>query len=250
MGTNNIKYCIVAKINDILWYCIGIVLVIASGISPTLDLIRIFVGCILFADDLALIAPTRNALQRMIDLCHEYCSKFCLDFNSKKSKIMIFGKSYNENIVPLRLSGEPVEFVSEWKYLGTTLVTGKRLFFSARPDLTSFFRATNAIINVLVGAHEHTLLALLHSNCVPILTYACAVKHYSSSDMSDCNLAMNNAFRKIFGFTEWQSIRTLREEFGFKSLYVTFKTAKDRFRDSCLTHQNPVISYIASLNCN
>ena len=38
MGTNNIKYCIVAKMNDILWYCIGIVLVIASGISPTLAL--------------------------------------------------------------------------------------------------------------------------------------------------------------------------------------------------------------------
>ena len=36
MGTNDIKYCIVAKINNILWYCIGIVLVIASGISPTL----------------------------------------------------------------------------------------------------------------------------------------------------------------------------------------------------------------------
>ena len=30
------RYCIVAKINNILWYCIGIVLVLALGISPTL----------------------------------------------------------------------------------------------------------------------------------------------------------------------------------------------------------------------
>ena len=213
-------------------------------------LIRLFIGCILFADDLALIAPTRNALQKMIDLCHEYCKKYCLDFDSKKSKIMIFGKSYNETIVPLRLSDEPIEFVSEWKYLGTTLVSGKRFSFSARPDISSFFRATNAVINVLKGAHEHTLLTLLHSNCVPILTYACAVKHYSSSDMSDCNVAMNNAFRKIFGFTDWRSIRTLRAIFGFKSLDDTFKVAQDRFLASCRSHQNPIVSFIASYNLN
>ena len=98
----------------------------------------------------------------MIDLCHEYCSKFCLDFNSKKSKIMIFGRSYNKNIVPLQLSGEPIEFVTEWKYLGITLVTGKHLSYSAGSDLTSFFRATNAVINVLV------LMSILYLHfCTP-----------------------------------------------------------------------------------
>ena len=130
------------------------------------------------------------------------------------------------------------------------LVSGKRFSFSARPDISSFFRATNAVINVLKGAHEHTLLTLLHSNCVPILTYACAVKHYSSSDMSDCNVAMNNAFRTIFGLTDWRSIRTLRAMFGFKSLDDTFKVAQDRFLASCRSHTNPIVSCIASYNLN
>ena len=213
-------------------------------------LIRLFIGCILFADDLALIAPTRKALQKMIALCQEYCDRYCLDFNTKKSKIMIFGKSYNENIAPLRLSNEPIEIVSEWKYLGTTLVSGKRLSFSARPDLSSFFRATNAVINVLKGAHEHTLMMLLHSNCVPILTYACAVKQYSSSDMSDCDVAMNSAFRKSFGLTDYLSIRPLRASFGFTSLDDTFKDARDRFLISCLSHPNPIVSRIALYNLN
>ena len=213
-------------------------------------LIQLFIGCILFADDLALIAPTRKALQKMIALCQEYCDRYCLDFNTKKSKIMIFGKSYNENIAPLRLSNEPIEIVSEWKYLGTTLVSGKRLSFSARPDLSSFFRATNAVINVLKGAHEHTLMMLLHSNCVPILTYACAVKQYSSSDMDDCDVAMNGAFRKIFGLTDYLSIRPLRASFGFTSLDDTFKVARDRFLISCHSHPNPIVSRIALYNLN
>ena len=108
--------------------------------------------------------------------------------------------------------------MDEFKYLGATIVRGKQFAFTARPDLSSFFRATNAVLNVLRGAHEHTLIKLRYSNCVPILTYACAVKEYSATDMSDCNTAMNNVFRKIFGFSDWRSIRILRGIFGVKSL--------------------------------
>ena len=108
---------------------------------------------------------------------------------------------------------------------GTILVSGMSLSFTDRPDWSSFFRASNAIINVLTNAHEYTLLTLLYSNCVPILTYACSVKQYSASDMSDCKTAIDNGLRKIFGFKEWQSIRTMREIFRFESLYVILKTA-------------------------
>ena len=54
--------------------------------------LEMFVACILFADDMALMAPSRSALQKMINICTEFCDKFCLDFNAKKSKVMTFGK--------------------------------------------------------------------------------------------------------------------------------------------------------------
>ena len=57
-------------------------------------LIQLFIGCILFADDLALLAPSRSALQSMINIVAAYCKKHCLDFNVKKSKVMVFGKSF------------------------------------------------------------------------------------------------------------------------------------------------------------
>ena len=112
----------------------------------------------------------------------------------------------------------------------------------------SFFRATNAVLNVLKGAKEHVLLSLLYTNCVPILTYAASVKEYLASKMSDCNVAVNNAFRKIFGFKEWRSIRILREIFNFESFYVLFKTAREKFLASCACHPNPVIKFIHNLD--
>ena len=167
----------------------------------------IFLGCILFADDLALVAPSKAALQKMIDLCSKYCHEYCLQFNSLKSKVMVFGKNLLCHGPELSINGACIDFVTEWKYLGTTLTARKCLGFSARNDLSSFFRAANSVINVLRDAHEHILLTLLYTNCVPILSYASSIKQYSATEMSNCNVAINNVLRKIFGFTQWQSIR-------------------------------------------
>ena len=161
---------------------------------------------------------------------------------------MTFGRTHAVPIAPLTIAGVPLDNVSEWKYLGTTLAAGKSFSFTARPDISSFLRATNSVLNVLNDAHEHTLLTLLYTNCLPILTYACAVKQYSASDMSDCNLAMNNAFRKIFGFRDWRSIRDLRKMFNFSSIYEIFIVAQDRFFESCCTHHNPIINFIAAIS--
>lgn len=145
--------------------------------------INLFVACIMFADDIALIAPTRSALQIMIDICATYRKKYCLSFNANKPKVMFFGRNQYP-LKPLNIGDVSLEFVDQWKYLGTTIVAGKHFTFSARPDISNFFRASNAILNVLSSAQEHTLLSLLHSNCVPILTYACNVKEYSALQCS------------------------------------------------------------------
>ena len=88
-------------------------------------------------------------------------------------------------------------------------------------------------------------MQLLYANCIPILTYAAAVKEYSSRQMQECNTAVNDAIRLIFGFNRWESIRELRESFGYKSLTDLFSMAKRKFDDSILSHPNGVISHLA-----
>ena len=118
-------------------------------------LIRVFIGSILFADDLALLSPSLSSLQQMIDICRAYCQKYYLQFNAKKSKVMIVGKNYDKPCSNIYIENIPLESVDELKYLGTTIKAGKQFGFTARPDISSFFRATNSVLNVLKGAHEH-----------------------------------------------------------------------------------------------
>ena len=90
-------------------------------------------------------------------------------------------------------------------------------------------------------------MQLLYTNCIPILTYGCAVKEYPPRQLMDCNTAVNNAIRHIFTYHRWQSIRTLRENFGYKSLTDIFSVSKGRFIAKLPSHHNSVISTLANV---
>ena len=79
----------------------------------------------------------------MIDASLSFCDKFCLTFNVKKSKVVVFGKPHNVvNLCPLTIDSKAIDYVAECHYLGVTLKGGIHFGFTARPDQTSFFRAT------------------------------------------------------------------------------------------------------------
>ena len=133
--------------------------------------------------------------------------------------------------------------------------------YSAENDIRSFYRSANAILNIVNCPDETILMHLLYTNCVPILSYACAVKEFSAREMSDCNVALNDAIQKIFSFNRWESVCHLREGFGYDSMTVgttspttpqlklndIFLKAKQKFRASLAGHPNTVISRLSSV---
>ena len=210
--------------------------------------IQMCIACIFFADDIVLLSPSRHGLQQLLNICVTYCSKFCLDFNVKKSKVMIAGCNSHEDVLPLNLGGASLDFVSSFKYLGVHLQANKiGLSFSSTTVIRSFHRAANSILNGRVKPHSSVLMRLLYSNCVPILTYACAVKEFSVSEMYRCHVAVNNAIRKIFSYAVWQSIRHLRMSHGYDSVYEIFAKAKSKFMASATRSSNSIITHLSML---
>ena len=209
----------------------------------------LFIGCIFFADDICLLSPSRSGLEQMISRCTKYCSEFCLSFNPRKSKVMIFSRSAIDlaNHKPVLLDGSPIDYATSIKYLGVTIDSNKGVNFPAENDLQSFYRSANSVLNVLKKPDETILMHLLFRNCVPTLTYACAVKEYSQREMNACMVALNDAIRKIFTFRRWESVRQLRINFGYLSLSEIFWNTRKKFLESVRTHRNGVISKLARL---
>ena len=161
---------------------------------------KIFLAMTLFADDLCLLAPTRYALDRLIQLCESYCKEHGLTFNAIKSKIVVFSKSNVDltKLAPILLNGNEVEYVQCIVYLGTTIVNNKGFAFSSANDLSKFYRASNSILRAVRQPSEEILMHLL----------------FPSRQMQDCCTAVNDALRLIFGYNRWESVRVRCVKYG------------------------------------
>ena len=143
-----------------------------------------------------------STLQQMLNVCADYCSRFCLRFNVGKTKVMVFGKLSRtpSSLSKISLQGISLEYVSKGKYLGFYIVSSIHFKLSIHEDLCNFFASANSILNSMTKPKENVLMQLLFSNCVPRLTYGAAVKDLSASEKQQVNVAVNNGIRRIFKF--------------------------------------------------
>ena len=167
---------------------------------------------------------------------------------------MIFGKSKNLGpTAPLTMNNEPIEIVDTWRYLGFHLQSGNNFGFTPDPDLCSFRRALNCLLNTFYKPSEEVMMRLLFTNCIPILTYGSQVKEYNHADTARVSIAVNDSIRKIFGYARWMSIRTLRMQMGYRGIEEMFAVQRQRFVSSIGRVNNDLLKLIVShdpLNLN
>ncbi len=72
-----------------------------------------------FADDLAILAPMAEAMQKMLDAVYAWCRKWRLTLNQGKTKIVHYRPpSLPQSDVLFKYGDFNVEIVSQYKYLG------------------------------------------------------------------------------------------------------------------------------------
>ena len=150
----------------------------------------------------------------MLDICSSYCVEWDICLNPKKTKNMFFWKSTHINYNPT-LNGNPIEFVSEWKYLGVVLKSGPRFGCSVVERVKSFYRCLNSILRVEGRSDDMVLLRLIEAHCIPILSYGIEMTVVANRDeRRSLRVAYNSVFRKIFGFHHYESVTNLQHALG------------------------------------
>ena len=94
------------------------------------------------------------------------------------------------------MNNNNLSFVKQWKYLGVMIKSDHFFACSAASWLSSFYRSTNTVLNVIRKPSEHVMLNFLYSMCIPIMTYACEVKVFSSKEMTQLHVACNDEYGK------------------------------------------------------
>ena len=95
----------------------------------------VFLGAYGYADDVTLLAPTRQGLQAMLQICEDFAAAHSMLFSTdlvparSKTKCMLFSKYRSgEDIVKLKLNDDNLPWVTTAKHLGNHL--SARLNFS------------------------------------------------------------------------------------------------------------------------
>ena len=85
-------------------------------------ILSVFLAALIYADDMAILAPSVKSLCILLDACNDYCIEWDICLNARKSKLMYFGKRCTNLFTP-SLNGSPVEWVDSCVYLGVCLVS-------------------------------------------------------------------------------------------------------------------------------
>ena len=89
------------------------------------ELFDCFYGCLVYADEILLLAHTVNGMQEMLKICDEFALDFDMKFNSTKSVATRIGCRYNIQCSSFTLSRNFLKYVSSVKYLGVHVVAAK-----------------------------------------------------------------------------------------------------------------------------
>ena len=102
-----------------------------------------FVGCFAYADDIAIIAPSKKGIDVMIKVCEEFAVDRDMNFNGKKSTFTIFkGRHCVKARDNITIGGVNLQDVDETVYLGFKLHAGDS-YNIILPDIAQFWRSVN-----------------------------------------------------------------------------------------------------------
>ena len=125
-------------------------------------------NCLFYADDLVLISHSAEGLQKALSVLAEYCNKWLLSVNSKKTKVLIFQKKCRKSVLNkycFQINNDKIEIVNNYTYLGINLATNgnfnvckinlkektRRSFFAIRRYL-DFLKLPIDITNKLINS--------------------------------------------------------------------------------------------------
>ena len=147
------------------------------------------INILMYADDLIILSDSKNGLQKQIEKLENYCSKWKLQINEKKSKTMIFNRGNKLINTQFYTKQTKLENVKEFNYLGITVSAKNCNFTPTIRDLS--IKATRGIFalnNKMKLSKLPTKLALKLFNSLisPILLYGSEVwGPYANHDFAE-----------------------------------------------------------------
>jgi len=115
----------------------------------------------------------------------------------------------------LFLNQQPVMWTDTFRYLGVQFLCGNTIEADVVPVQRQFYAACNSILTSWSsGTCDPVKVQLVKSYCLPLLVYCIRALRLKRSTVQHLSVCWNDAFRKIFHYKRFQSVKMLQIQFG------------------------------------
>jgi len=169
-------------------------------------------ACLLFADDIVLLADSEASLQKLLDSAADYATTWRLQFNAQKSAVLCFG---DQRTLPgsksWSLGKLQLQQGSQYQYLGITFCADGSWKLQASNSSHAALHAAELLVNTgLVGAESRrrSTALLVNSFAWSVLYFAAGVIPYGADSYKPAttvSVTHNTIIKRSVGLPKWES---------------------------------------------
>eukprot|EP00914_Ancora_sagittata_P009433 GHVO01018025.1.p1 GENE.GHVO01018025.1~~GHVO01018025.1.p1 ORF type:complete len:314 (-),score=-0.06 GHVO01018025.1:64-1005(-) len=205
-----------------------------------------YVGALTYADDLTLLAPTRSAMQHMLNVCKAFADEHSVIFNSAKSHPIIYRPRRDEGqsvAKPVTLNNKPIHIVQQATHLGTLVGHNAQKDNASRMKRDINVRA-NTLRCLFGHCSSNVVVALFKSYCTSL---------YGSPllDLNDTLEPLIISWKKAIKHLLGLSVRTrtvlIPHLIGLPDLKTVLLSRFFSFFKACANSHNPIVKLCASV---
>jgi len=112
-----------------------------------------YLSIILYADDIPLLAPSVESLQKLVTMCATELASLDMSINSNKSVCMRIGPRFNKHCANISVKdGHELNWVQSCRYLGITVESASHFKCNIGEEKKSFY--TDPLMQYLVELVE------------------------------------------------------------------------------------------------
>jgi len=157
------------------------------------------IGCLLWMDDVVLVADNPADMQKMIQITQEIAKKYRIKFGEEKTKTMTIGRTYNESF---KMGEMEIGHTERYKYLGYMLnnkANSKDHLQNLKGKAEIAYQTIQTITSSknFRNMHMASTWKLLKTTVIPIITYASEAVLHTKAEMDQMNKILDNIIKRI-----------------------------------------------------
>ena len=207
---------------------------------------EVFMNHLIYADDTVLLAPSPDALQRLIDICSKFADNNEMVMNERKTYVMCVKPKRLKNLsIPnVYLNGKPLKFIDKHKYLGVIFSEHQSDNDDIDRQTRSIYARGNMLIKRFKLCNDDVKVQLFKSYCTGFYcSHLWDSDHFLKSSLKQVKLAFKRIFRHFFQIKQG-SITAKMVELNCNTFDEIQRKSIFNFRKRILSSDNKLISTI------